>query len=140
MDLALANLAVALFLTGLTWTVQVVHYPLFALVGTDGWTAYEASHRTRITVVVAAPMLAGVALAAWLLAAGEGDTTLRTLNAVFAVMPFVATFTHAVPRHEELTRAWDDAAHAALVRVNWLRTVTWTAQAVVALLLVRSLA
>lgn len=140
MSLALANLCVALFLTGVIWIVQVVHYPLFAAVGREGWAAYEASHRTRITFVVAVPMLISVALAAWLLADGEGSSGLRVANAALALAPFVVTFALAVPRHEELTRAWDDRAHARLVAVNWLRTIGWTAQAAVAVALVGSLA
>lgn len=139
MDLALANLAVALFLTGVIWVVQVVHYPLFSAVGEAEWLAYEASHRTRITFVVAVPMLVSVGLAAYVLLSGDGSQGLRTANAVLAAVPFVVTFLLAVPLHEQLTDAWDADAHRKLVLVNWIRTVGWTAQAGVAVALVRSL-
>ena len=51
--LPLANAAVACALTGLIWTIQVVHYPLFARVGEAEWRAYEREHQRRITLVVA---------------------------------------------------------------------------------------
>lgn len=48
---AAALLTTHLFATaamvGLIWFVQVVHYPLFASVGADGFTDYETAHRRR---------------------------------------------------------------------------------------------
>jgi hypothetical protein len=42
--LLLAHSAATLFLVGLIWFVQVVHYPLLAQVGTGEFVAYAASH------------------------------------------------------------------------------------------------
>jgi hypothetical protein len=47
----------ALFMTGLIWFVQAVHYPLLTSFGADS-TAYQSAHMRRTTQVVAAPMLA----------------------------------------------------------------------------------
>ena len=62
------ELVSALFMTGLIWFVQVVHYPLFAKVS-GTYPAYQAEHMARTTWVVAVPMLvelgAGVLLAAF---------------------------------------------------------------------------
>ena len=46
-----------LFMVGLTWFVQVVHYPLFSRVDPDSFPAYHEEHSARTTWVVAAPML-----------------------------------------------------------------------------------
>ena len=54
----LAHLVSTLVMVGVIWTVQVVHYPLFAGVGADGWSAYEAAHQSRITLVVGPLMVA----------------------------------------------------------------------------------
>jgi hypothetical protein len=56
-------------MTGLIWFVQVVHYPLFARVGGDGYREYQIEHMRRTGWVVGPAMLAelgsGVALV-WL--------------------------------------------------------------------------
>ena len=44
MTALLANAAATLFMTGLIWFVQVVHYPLFAFVSGPGAAAYAARH------------------------------------------------------------------------------------------------
>ena len=59
----LLQLASTWFLVGLIWTIQVVHYPLFAAVGTDRFVAYEASHARLITLVVGPVMLVEAATA-----------------------------------------------------------------------------
>ena len=54
-------------LFGLIWFVQIVHYPLFARVGQDGFRRYASNHATRTTFVVAPLMLLELATAAaWL--------------------------------------------------------------------------
>lgn len=46
--LLITHAAATLWMTGLIWFVQVVHYPLFALVGSTGFAAYESAHATQI--------------------------------------------------------------------------------------------
>jgi hypothetical protein len=53
----LANLCVSLLMTGVIWFVQIVHYPLFAKVGTGEFIAYERNHADRTGYVVAPPMI-----------------------------------------------------------------------------------
>ena len=55
--LLLLNAAATLFMTGLIWFVQVVHYPLFGSVGDGGFDRYAALHARRTTWVVGPPML-----------------------------------------------------------------------------------
>ncbi len=82
MGLPLANAAVACALTGLIWTIQVVHYPLFARVGEAEWPAYEREHQRRITLVVAPLMLANAGLALALVLGAP--TALRWANLALA--------------------------------------------------------
>ncbi|MGI8495942.1 MAG: hypothetical protein ACR2L1_11635 [Pyrinomonadaceae bacterium] len=63
--LFLIHAGATLFLVGLIWTIQIVHYPLFANVGETGYAAYQASHMTRITYVVAPVMLAELGTAVY---------------------------------------------------------------------------
>ena len=47
--LLLFNFAVAAYLTGLIWTVQVVHYPSFGLVPKSAWAVFHAAHTRRMS-------------------------------------------------------------------------------------------
>lgn len=131
--LLLLNAAAVLALTGIIWFVQIAHYPLFAEVGDDRWDAYHREHSRRTTWVVIAPMtldlLTSVALVlerppqveAWLAAAG----------ALAAIATWAVTGALAVPAHRALGAGWNGAIGSRLVRVNWLRTVAWTAHAAI---------
>jgi hypothetical protein len=127
MGLALANLVLAAYLAGLIWIVQVVHYPLFAEVGASAWPVYEAGHRRRITLVVAAPMLAQLPLAALLL-----PGALAAANLALVLVAFGATVAWLGPMHGRLQARWDARAHRRLVLGNWVRTAAWSAQVAVA--------
>ena len=127
--LLLAHAAVSLPLVGLIWFVQVVHYPLFALVGRERWGAYHAAHRSRTGLVVAGPMLLQLATAAALVLDDPRGLTVASLALTVGV--FAHTFLVAVPDHERLGRAHDPAVVARLARLNGIRTALWTAQAAV---------
>ena len=122
----LANLVVAALLCGLIWTIQVVHYPLFALIGEDRWVAYGDAHRQRITWLVLPLMTANVALAAALAAGEPGALTL--VNAALPVTIFIATGLVYARIHGELAPRFAPERLRLLVRLNWLRTLGWTAQ------------
>ena len=47
-----------LYLVGVIWVVQILHYPLLANVGANGYVAYHNLHTSRITPVVAPAMIA----------------------------------------------------------------------------------
>lgn len=138
MTLALSNLVLATFMTGVIWFVGVVHYPLFARVGRADWSAYERAHRVRTTYVVAPPMLAqlpiGVALVAF---APEGvDVALAVANFVCVMIAFGSTGLVFGPAHARLERRWTHRDHRILVRGNWLRVAAWTVQTAIAVVLV----
>jgi hypothetical protein len=134
MGLLLANAAVACALTGLIWTIQVVHYPLFARVGEAEWVAYEREHQRRVTLVVAPLMLANVTLAITVVI--EAATPLRGVNLLLAAAVFAATVLVYSPLHGRLAVAHDRATIDRLVALNRWRTAAWTAQALVALALI----
>jgi len=136
--LVLTHAASTLMLTGVIWTVQIVHYPLMSLVGPERFVAYEAAH---------APRMAGVVLLTWTL---QGITTVGLLvarpdgvpwwlvlvAATAAAIPLLVTVAASVPAHARLGSGFDAAVHARLVRTNWLRTAAWTVHAPIALAIV----
>lgn len=130
----LANLVLAAALAGLIWTVQLVLYPLFALVGAVEWQSYGAEHRRRITWLAAPLMLSSVGVAMVLVL--DDVSGLSALNAVLAVGMFVLTGLVFAPLHGRLEREASRRAIGLLVRANWLRTIGWTAQVVCAAALV----
>ena len=53
----LGHITATLYMTGLIWFVQIVHYPLFSRVGNAEFPAYEQRHTVLTTWVVGPPML-----------------------------------------------------------------------------------
>jgi hypothetical protein len=117
-----------LSMVGLIWFVQIVHYPLFKLVGDDGFSDYERGHQQLTTRVVAPLMLIELTSAAYLL--------LRRPEGVVAWLPWTgltllavvwgSTFFLQVAAHEELASRFHVTTHHRLVRSNWIRTTGWT--------------
>jgi len=133
--LFLANLASTLFMTGVIWFVQIVHYPLFGAVGADGFAAYEQAHSARTTWVVLPPMLVE-ALTALLLVLHPDPAVPRGVawaGLALVALIWLSTFFWQVPRHALLAGGFDPAAHRFLVLSNWARTAAWTARAVLLL-------
>jgi hypothetical protein len=130
--LLLLNFAAAAYLTGLIWMVQVVHYPSFGLVPKEAWVAFHRAHTRRMGYVVMAPMVLELALAIWLAWAGRaalpGGAGWWSLGLVALV--WAATFFISVPFHNRLETGFDYIAIDGLTRTNWLRTLAWTARAV----------
>ena len=125
-----------LFLVGLIWLVQVVHYPLFAMVGEREFAAWEREHCRRVAWVVLPAMLAELALTAWLW--WHAPPQWRgwcTAGLVLLGVVWASTFLLQVPCHERLAQGRDPAAVHRLVQTNWLRTWAWTARGVVAVVL-----
>ena len=136
MILLLACAGASLYMAGVIWTIQVVHYALFRQVGTAGWLAYHAAHTQRMTWVVLSPMVVELGTSSLLaLAPPPGvPRPLLLLGFALAALTWAVTFFVSVPLHALLSRGWDDVAGAALVRTNWARTALWTCHALVMLL------
>lgn len=138
MTLLLVTAAGAWFMAGAGWIIQVVHYPLFAMVGEERWAAYHAAHSRRVTPVVLTGMsteLGGALLVAGSPPDGVGGGA-AVAGAVLAVLPWVLTGLAAVPAHGALARGFDAATHRRLLRADLARTLAWTAHGVLAAVLV----
>lgn len=126
--LLLTNLAATLYMVGLIWCVQLVHYPLFARVGKEGFAAYEAAHSRLITLVVGPPMLLEASTTALLLFFRPPVIRLSEalLGAALLALIWLSTMFLQVPQHTVLSSGFDARAHNFLVRSNWLRTTAWS--------------
>ena len=140
--LLLANAAATWFLTGLVWFVQVVHYPLFARVGEEGYAQYQAAHQARTTWVVAPPMLVELSTAFLLAWRPPPRLSAGWLWAGFGlvVLLWLSTALLQVPAHQRLAAGFEREAWMRLVTSNWLRTAAWTARSLLAAWMIRQAA
>lgn len=138
----LANLCASLFMTGVIWFVQIVHYPLFAKVGCGEFAEYERRHADLTGYVVAPVMLFELAASFVLayLARQTANATLGYAALGLVVVAWLSTFGLQVPCHNRLSKGFSSDVHLRLVRTNWLRTISWTARTVVLLTLLLRIA
>ncbi|MGD8413003.1 MAG: hypothetical protein PVF33_02150 [Candidatus Latescibacterota bacterium] len=130
----LVHAAAAAAMCGLVWFVQIVHYPLFRWVGAPGFAEYEVVH-SRLTSRVVAPLMLAEAVAAVGLTFWMPAEPLVWFGLGTLVLIWLSTFLLQVPQHRRLSGGFDVVAHRRLVRTNWLRTIGWSARAVIALAL-----
>ena len=133
MILLLLHAASTLFMTGLIWFVQVVHYPLGAVVGADAFSAYQAAHMRRTGWVVGPPMLVEAACAAALVVSPATAGPTAWLGLGLLALVWGSTALLQVPNHNALLAGPDPARLRSLVTGNWVRTVGWTARSALAL-------
>jgi len=112
-------------LVGLIWTIQLIHYPLFAQVGQEAFKTYHRRHTTQITWIVAPLMFTELGTAAWLVIAGSRDPWFLT-SLVPLAFNWLSTWRVQIPLHDQLAQGFDAQSHARLVRTNWWRTAAWT--------------
>ena len=138
-DLLLLHAAVTWALAGLIWTVQVVQYPGFALLGDVEFPDFHTHHSARITWIVGPLMLVELLTGLALFPVrppGVGSGLLWT-GLVLIAINWAATAFVAVPLHAELARGVR-RAQRRLVLTNWIRTVAWSARGVISLIALRA--
>jgi len=111
--LLILHAAVTWALAGLILTIQWVHYPLFARVGTLSWPAYERGHQMRITFLVGPLMLAELLSAGWLalhVPPALPAWSLR-LGLALAVLIWLSTGLIQSPLHGRLSGTFDARLH-----------------------------
>lgn len=126
--IVLAHTAAAWFGAGFIWTMQVLNYPLLALVGADGFVAYERAHNRRFARVVAPAVVIVTAATVTLFFVRPAELPLAAVvvQAGLIVVIIALTALLQAPAHARLARGFDAGVHARLVRTNWARTAAWT--------------
>jgi hypothetical protein len=121
----LINFSATLFMTGLVWFVQVVHYPLFQNI-TNNFVAYEQLH-TRLTGRITAPAML-VELTATLLMWWFWPSyyVLNTIISILLLIIWLSTFFIQIPLHNKLCFAYNLENCRKLKNTNWIRTIAWT--------------
>ncbi|MDH3307619.1 MAG: hypothetical protein OEO77_08905 [Acidimicrobiia bacterium] len=121
------------FMVGLIWTIQLVHYPLFALVGGDRFVDYEQSHARRMGILLAVPATLEVATGAALIWSRPDSVSLAVVLAAGALLAliWIVTWFVQVPAHARLSMGFDSGTARALTRSNWLRTLAWSGRGLI---------
>lgn len=125
------QLSATLAMVGLIWFVQVVHYPMFALVGHSAFVKYERVHQKRTTWVVAPIMLLELATAIIWLWQSSGNGRVGAIAGLsLLVVIWLSTMVLQVPCHHALSHEFTESKYKHLIATNWIRTVAWTGRAI----------
>ncbi len=126
------NFACSLYMTGLIWFVQIVHYPLFERIGRENFTLYAERHQKLTTRVVAPAMLIElVASIALVLTAPPSSASWAASSMTLLV--WASTMGIQVPLHAQLASGFNSATWKTLVASNWIRTIAWTLRSILLL-------
>lgn len=133
--LFLTNIACSLFLTGLIWVVQLVHYPSFQFWGSRMSEAH-AFHSLRISMIVVPAMMLELASSFALSMSEMPYKGWHILGLMIVLLIWAITFFFIVPVHNVIP--FVDAPNASiqkLVSLNTWRTTLWTLKSIVGIYL-----
>lgn len=138
MTVVLASVASTLFMAGVIWFVQLVHYPLFASVGQSQFARYETEQAGRTTWIAAPAMLIEAATSILLLWVRPDAIGIEVAMAGLLLTGLIwgSTLAMQVPLHARLSIGFEPVLHRSLVATNWIRTLAWTGRAWLALLMI----
>ncbi len=125
--------ALVFWVLGQIWLAQVVVYPLFARVGEREYVDYHKFYSSRILLPVIIPGFLSFLVPVALFIFGPPlPLWMNVGNVLTGLCGLAVTVLLAIPRHARLeTQGKDDVTIAALIRVNWPRTVSISVQAVI---------
>ena len=135
--LIILNSASTLFMVGVIWFVQLVHYPLFRFVSKEKFSQFEKSHSRYASYVVIVPMLIELVTSIMLLKWYPTSIPyyLLLLGFILVVIIWVSTFFLQVPSHSILSEGYKFKEIQWLVRSNWIRSIAWSLRGIIVFIL-----
>jgi hypothetical protein len=137
-SLLLINLLLAALLSGLIWTIQLVHYPGFMDVGPDEYLTYQRNHMRNISLLVLPLMLAELGFTALLQYQHFVQPIHWSIHmaSLLLLVIWLTTFFISSPLHGKLLSDGYDTTHISrLVNSNWIRTLAWSGRTLIYFLL-----
>ena len=119
------NILVSFLLTGIIWTIQLVHYPSFNFVNKLNFLDFHKFHSTKISFIVI-PLMLPEFFSALLLLIRDSSSSFLWINFGLIVLIWLSTFFIQVPLHNILSQRKDKVAISRLVSTNWIRTTLWS--------------
>lgn len=126
------HLFFTLYMTGVIWFVQVVHYPLMGKIGNEAFEEYEKQHQKRTFLIVGIQMIIEL-FTGLLLLWQQSYNPLQWWNVGLLVIIWISTFFIQSPLHGKLGNEYRVAWQQKLVNTNWIRTVAWTLRSLILL-------
>ncbi|TVQ65864.1 MAG: hypothetical protein EA360_07965 [Balneolaceae bacterium] len=131
--LYLVNLFSSVFLCGLIWTIQLVHYPIFQRLEKENFSEHLLFHGQRISIIVIPFMALELFTSGWLALFSEANPHLHIFGFLIVLMIWTVTFTVLVPVHGRLLKGYNPELIQKLIRFNWIRTFLWSLKAMITL-------
>ncbi len=127
-NLFIAHLIMTSYMLGGIWIIQIIHYPLFSLVGKENFINYELQHIQKTSFVIALPMLFELISFGGLLYFSNSfrQSKFFWVSGFLIVIIWLVTFIVSVPQHNILSLGYNQKAIDLLVKSNWIRTICWS--------------
>ena len=119
------NVISAFLLTGVIWTIQIVHYPSFHYIDKLSFTNFHNFHERRISIIVMPLMLIEL-ITSIALYIHNMWSLIFALNLLIVGLIWCSTFFVQVPIHSILSEKKDKNLIEKLVNTNWIRTFLWS--------------
>lgn len=120
----------SLFMFGVIWYVQVVHYPFFKFLRNEEEVHGLEFHQKRTGYLVIPAMIIELGTAIWLLFKPFPNLFCAILLLVLTVAPLFTTFILQVPCHKSLLKNREERTLNRLINTNWIRTWLWSLKAI----------
>lgn len=123
--------ALVFWVLGQIWFAQIVIYPLFARVGSGDYVTYHRFYSRHIPLPVILPGFASFVLPIPLALYGPPvEAWMNAANVAAGLVGLLVTMLLEIPRHARLEKnGKNDLTIAELIRYNWPRTLSISAQA-----------
>lgn len=118
------GLAGTLYMTGIAWFVQLVHYPLLRRDTSDDFAAFARAYQRRTLWVVIPGLVAELISAPVLTLLWPSLQSWLGLMLLAAI--WTLTITCLIPHHLALKQGYCEKRHTALMRFNLPRSLLWT--------------
>ncbi|RNC84036.1 MAG: hypothetical protein ED557_07870 [Balneola sp.] len=115
-------------MTGLIWTIQLVHYPSFYFVDRERFKEFHIFHSKRISILVV-PLMIFELISSGILWWESSAFSLNSLGFYLVIAIWISTAAFSVPAHNKLSSEMDKKTIRILVNTNWIRTLLWTIKA-----------
>ncbi len=124
-----------IFMCGVIWIVQLVHYPSFYFVDTNKFEKFEHFHQKNVTFIVL-PMMC-LELFSNIINMVYFKNHLNILDYFLSFLLFTIwaiTFFACIPCHRILSNGSNIHIIDKLITFNWYRTILWSMRAVLLLI------
>ena len=125
----IVQLTTSLFMSGLIWLVQLVHYPAFRYVNSEKFVDFEKFHTSKISLIVVPIMI--IELVSGVMLYWYYKSDFFTLILILIALIWLVTMIFSIPSHQVLSERKCEKAINRLIITNWLRTWLWSVKSVI---------